>query len=118
MLKLPNCKQLTYPAAILAVAVLCAQTLGVVHDHHHAAGPFDQYVSEIDGHEASETGSHDVSETELCAVCSAPAQHADSSSAADAGTPRFEQQLNPAPTSVATIVRTSKASLARAPPTV
>ena len=50
MFGITACKQLTYAAALLALALLCAQTEMVIHDHQ-------------------------VSDNELCAVCSAPAQH-------------------------------------------
>ncbi len=53
MIRSTACRQLSYAAAILAVALLCAQTLIVVHDHQ-------------------------LTDSEYCAVCSTPAEHADS----------------------------------------
>jgi hypothetical protein len=59
MLRTTACKQLTHAAAIFALALLCAQTLLVAHDHQ-------------------------TTDNELCAVCSTPAEQADSPSSAAA----------------------------------
>jgi hypothetical protein len=115
--RIPAHKQLTHTAAILALAVLCAQTVGVVHDHHHISGPDHYHVSAAEEHHGSEAEGQQASDTENCAVCAAPTQHADNSSSAAASTTRFAQRLEPGHAPEEPIVRTSSASLARAPPT-
>lgn len=49
------CQHMTRAVAVFALALLCAQTLAVAHDHDH-----------------------DLPEHELCAVCGAAAESADS----------------------------------------
>jgi hypothetical protein len=86
------CQQMTRVAAILAVALLCAQTLVVIHDHH-------------------------LSDGVLCAVCSTPAEHAASSGIPATATPHtapidVSTRTHRAPAAGAPTTRR-----ARAPPT-
>ena len=84
-------KTLTHAAAIFALALLCAQTLLVAHDHQ-------------------------TSDNELCAVCSTPAEQADSPSRALVADTRIEFSV--VPVSIAAIPerRNPASHQARAPP--
>ena len=85
------CKQLTHAAAILALALLCAQTLVVAHDHQS-------------------------SETELCAVCSTSAEQADSPSRALVAESRIEISVVPGSIAANPEKRNPASHQARAPP--
>jgi len=86
------CKQMTRAAAILAVAVLCAQILVVTHDHH-------------------------LSDGVLCAVCSTPAEHAASSGIPATATPHTATVDVPTRTHSAPADGAPTTRRARAPPT-
>jgi hypothetical protein len=91
MLRPTACKQLTHAAAILALALLCAQTLVVAHDHQS-------------------------SDSELCAVCSTPAEQADSPSPAGAMVFRVEVSSVPASIAATPADGNPASQQARAPP--
>ena len=78
-------------AAILAVALLCAQTLVVIHDHQ-------------------------ISEHELCAVCSTTAEHADTPDLTASESTWTESALLPAFTSAPPVAAVQANHRARAPP--
>jgi hypothetical protein len=91
MFRSTACRQLTHATAILALALLCAQTLVVVHEHQ-------------------------ISEHELCVVCSATAEHTDAPSLANSDSVWIASSTVPtiAPAIPAEPIRTSHR--ARAPP--
>ncbi len=84
-------EQMSRTAAILAVALLCAQTLVIVHDHQ-------------------------VSDSELCAVCSTPVEHADTPELVETATVRPKIVSTPALAPLAPATPTPTTHLARAPP--
>ena len=91
MLRTTACKQLTHAAAILALALLCAQTLVVAHDHQ-------------------------TSDSEICAVCSTSAEQADSPSRALVAESRIEISVVPVSTAANPEKRHPASHQARAPP--
>ena len=91
MLRTTARKQLTHAAAIFALALLCAQTLFVTHDHQS-------------------------SETELCAVCSSSVDQADSPRPTAAVEIRIEESALPAVVTVAPAESIPALHQARAPP--
>lgn len=84
-------QQLNRIAAILALALLCAQTLVVVHDHQ-------------------------ISENELCAVCSTTVEHADTTSRIPSDTEWTSYAALAAPVPVAPAQAFQPTYPARAPP--
>ena len=91
MLRSTARKQLTHAAAFFALALLCAQTLLVAHDHQ-------------------------TSETELCAVCSTSIDQADSPRPIAAAETRIEQSAVPAAVTVTPAESIPAPHQARAPP--
>ena len=83
--------QISQIAAILALVLLCAQTMVVVHDHHD-------------------------SEPELCAVCSTSAEDAIAPAAASADVPLRRSTLPVVGPYDAPRVTPTRANHARAPP--
>ena len=87
-------RQLNKAAAILALALLCAQTMVVVHDHHH------------------------TSEAELCAVCATSVEKADAPAAAAADLTFFRAVSTVVDSAPAPETAPTRFNSARAPPTV
>ena len=85
------CQQMSRAAAILAVALLCAQTLVVTHDHH-------------------------LSDGVLCAVCSTPAEHAASPGLDTVDVVPIGTLNAPTRTLASPAPRAPSSQLARAPP--